>query len=179
MTSNPSIPPILLIFSPLPFVFGTPKYIFFLMRIGELAFNRLLGNGLSDLNDFYGRFPRNFNSDEMLKKISPLARLRPRACIFCITGTADFSLFWPKLASGIFGGTFFSFGVINFKFWVIDQQCWGTFEIMPITPKFCQKYDMRGRVREVGSLSARAKMAMQILSNSYLLFSQKMSHFCA
>ena len=39
---------------------------------------------------------------------------------------------------------------------------------MPITPKFCQRYDMSGRVTEVGSLSARAKMAIKFLSNSYL-----------
>ena len=39
----------------------------------------------SELNDSFGRPPWNFNSNNMLKKISPLARLRN----FCITRKAD------------------------------------------------------------------------------------------
>ena len=35
------------------------------------GFNRFLGNSWSDLDDFFGRPPWNFNSDKMVKKISP------------------------------------------------------------------------------------------------------------
>ena len=35
---------------------------------GEMVFNRLLGIGWSDLDDFFGRAPWNFNSGEMVKK---------------------------------------------------------------------------------------------------------------
>ena len=40
-------------------------------------FNRLLGNGWLDLDDFLGRPPWNFDSDEMLKK-SALWHVRAR-----------------------------------------------------------------------------------------------------
>ena len=43
---------------------------------GEIVFNILLGNGWSDLDDLFGRPPSNFKSDEVVKKISHLARLR-------------------------------------------------------------------------------------------------------
>ena len=43
---------------------------------GGMVFNILLGNGWSDLDDFFGRPQWNFNSDKMVKKISPLALLR-------------------------------------------------------------------------------------------------------
>ena len=51
-------------------------------------------------------------------KISPLARLRARACNFCIACIANFGL----LASFFFGH-FFPYGFINLKLWGIDQQC--------------------------------------------------------
>ena len=35
---------------------------------GEMFFNRLLGNGWSDLDDFFCRPPGNFNSDKKVKK---------------------------------------------------------------------------------------------------------------
>ena len=45
--------------------------------MGKWFFNRLLGNGWLDLNDFLGRPQWNFDSDEMLKK-SALWHVRAR-----------------------------------------------------------------------------------------------------
>ena len=51
-------------------------------------FNRSLGNGWLDLDDFFGRPSWNFISDEMVK--SPLARLHAPAQKFRILRKADF-----------------------------------------------------------------------------------------
>ena len=49
---------------------------------GEMIFNRALGNGWLDLDDFFGRSSRNIISDEMVK--SPLALLHAPAQKFRI-----------------------------------------------------------------------------------------------
>ena len=41
-----------------------------------MFFNRLVGNGWSYPDDFFGRPPLNFYSDEVLKKISPQCNAR-------------------------------------------------------------------------------------------------------
>ena len=76
---------------------------------GEMVFNRLLGNCWSDFDDFFGRPPWNFYSDEMLKK----ACLCARAHKFRITRTADIGQFWPIFAQNVL--RFFWAEIFNFE----------------------------------------------------------------
>ena len=77
------------------------------LRIGiynrEMVFNRLLGNGWSNLDDFFGR------SHEILIPMK-WWKNQPSSTKFCITRIADFRQFWPVLAQISFGfceGNFF------------------------------------------------------------------------
>ena len=70
-------------FYELRFYFQFPKYFswYWKMTCRSMA---------SEFDDSFCRPPWNFNSNNMLKKISPLARLRTRARNFCIMRGADF-----------------------------------------------------------------------------------------
>ena len=91
-------------------------------------------HGWSDLDDFFGRPPWNFDSDEMLKK----ARLRARAKKIALR-----VYFLPKCAS-----VFRSGNTWNFQGFISKAR--GTFEpknllaLPPKTPKFGQKRALGG-----------------------------------
>ena len=69
---------------------------------GELVFNRLPGNGWSDLDDFFGRPPWNFNSDEMLKN-------QPSDTSARIVHIGDFGQIWLILTQLAFHGEISNF----------------------------------------------------------------------
>ena len=101
-------------------------------------FNRLLGKGWSDLDDFF-RPPWNFDSDGMLKN-SPVACLRE----FRITPIADFGLFWPRLTS-FFLAHFFPLSATTSHVQQSNNNARRTFELPTITPKFGLKCDIVGQ----------------------------------
>ena len=109
---------------------------------GELVFDRLLGNGWSDLDDFFRqKFWFRWNAEEIIS----LARLRARACNIRITRLADFGQFWPKCASVSVMANFSSCVGVQINFRGQSTMQGEHFrpknhEIQSITPKFGQKY---------------------------------------